>query len=60
MEYFNQAIEDAYDENKLLLLIYADLQDQNSGEFLHDIFEDIDTQDLLTENYLVFGVDHGT
>jgi len=33
-EYFNDAIEQCFDEKKLLLILYADLLDENSMIFI--------------------------
>lgn len=59
-EYFNDAIEEAFEENKLVLVIYADMNDVNSGSFLMDLFASIPVVDILAEHYIIFGVDHGT
>lgn len=31
MEYFNDAIEEAFEDKKLILVIYTDMNDENSG-----------------------------
>lgn len=38
-EYFNDAIEHCFEDWKLLLLLYADLNDEGSIKFLKSIFE---------------------
>jgi len=39
-EYFNDAIETCFEERKLMLLLYADLLDDDSVVFIKQIFED--------------------
>lgn len=38
-EYFNDAVEQGFEEKKLILILYADLLDENSMVFIKQIFE---------------------
>lgn len=60
MEYFNDALEEAYESQKLILVIYADLDDQDNGAFLTDIFQNLQICDEIAQNFIIFGVGHRT
>ena len=55
-EYFNDAIEQSFEGWKLLLILYADLLNDNSLDFLKLIFENPRVTELLSKQFLIFGV----
>ena len=60
MEYFHDAVEQAWRSKKALLIVYGDNSDREISDHIVQFFNDEGVQSELEQNFVVYGIQSGS